>query len=149
MNTIILIGIVFFFALISILWLLAIEMRLKKIFRGVKVKNLEEMIVSINKKMLEIEENQKNINDHLKIVDSRLDKTIRDIKIIRFNPFTEAGGNQSFAISFLNDKGDGVILSSLYARERMSVFAKPIVKGKSEFDLSEEEDHVLQKSLNK
>jgi hypothetical protein len=49
-------------------------------------------------------------------------------------------------MSFLNDEGDGVIISSLYARDRMSIFAKPIKGGKSEFELSTEEQEVLQKS---
>jgi len=43
----------------------------------------------------------------------------------------------------LNEVGDGVVLSSLYSRERMSVFAKPVKAGKSEFELSDEEKEVL------
>ena len=49
-------------------------------------------------------------------------------------------------MAFLNDEGDGVIMSSLYARDRMSIFAKPIKKGKSEFELSAEEKEVLDKA---
>jgi hypothetical protein len=47
----------------------------------------------------------------------------------------------------MNDEGNGVIMSSLYARDRMSIFAKPIVNGKSEFELSSEEKDVLDKSI--
>ena len=45
----------------------------------------------------------------------------------------------------LNEDGDGVVLSSLYARDRMSVFAKPIKNNKSEYELSNEEKEVLSK----
>jgi hypothetical protein len=66
---------------------------------------------------------------------------------MRFNPFIDAGSNQSFAIALINDEGNGIVMSSLYARDRMSIFAKPIVNGKSEFELSSEEKDVLNKAI--
>ena len=44
----------------------------------------------------------------------------------------------------LNEEGNGVVLSSLYSRERMSIFAKPIKNGKSEYELTEEESKSFQ-----
>lgn len=124
-----------------------IEIRLKKIFAGTKARNLEEMIVLIGKKMNKLEENQAKIDEHLIIIDKRLDKSIRSVETLRFNPFIDAGSNQSFAIALINDENDGVVLSSLYARDRMSIFAKPIINGKSEFELSSEEKDVLKKAV--
>jgi len=46
----------------------------------------------------------------------------------------------------LNEDGDGVVFSSLYSRERMSIFAKPIKNGKSEYELTEEEKEALKKA---
>ena len=62
---------------------------------------------------------------------------------MRFNPFKDVGGNQSFAIAIVNEDGDGIVLSSLYSRERMSVFAKQIKKGISEVELTEEEKIIV------
>jgi hypothetical protein len=124
-----------------------IEIRLKKIFRGTKARNLEEMIVLVGKKINDFEEKQSVIDKHLLTIDSKLNKSIRNIETIRFNPFVDAGGNQSFAIAFMNDEKNGVIMSSLYARDRMSIFAKPIINGKSEFELTEEERDVLNKAI--
>jgi hypothetical protein len=128
------------------IWLVIMERRLRKLFAGTKARNLEDMIGGIGKHMAELGEMQSQINDHLITVDERLSKSIRRVETVRFNPFLDAGSNQSFAISFLNDRGDGVVLSSLYARDRMSIFAKPITGGKSEFELSVEEKEVLKKS---
>jgi hypothetical protein len=124
-----------------------IEVRLKKIFTGTKARNLEEMIVLIGKKINQIEEKEKDINKHLVNIDNRLSKSIRNIETIRFNPFIDAGGNQSFAIALVNDEGNGVVISSLYARDRMSIFAKPIIEGRSKFELSSEEKDVLDKAI--
>jgi len=123
-----------------------IELRLKRIFAGTKARNLEEMIVLVGKKINKIEETEDKIDKHLITIDERLSKSIRNVETLRFNPFVDAGSNQSFAIALMNDEGNGVVLSSLYARDRMSIFAKPIIKGKSEFELSSEEKEVLSKA---
>jgi hypothetical protein len=147
MNTTILFYIISGIVVIILLWILMIEIRLKRIFAGTKARNLEEMIVEVGKKVNQIEEMQEKIDKHLVVIDSRLDKSVRNIETVRFNPFIDAGSNQSFAIAMLNDEGNGVVMSSLYARDRMSIFAKPIVRGKSEFELSSEEKEVLSKAI--
>ena len=129
-----------------LIWVAILEHRLKKFFHGTSGQNLEKMMQDIVTHLREVKETQIHINKHLVIVDNRLNKSIRNIQTIRFNPFEDAGSNQSFAISFLNDEGDGVVVSSLYARDRMSIFAKPITKGASEFELSTEEKEVVKKA---
>jgi uncharacterized protein YoxC len=146
MSTSILIYIIGAVIAIVILWIVMIEYRLKKFFTGTNARNLEEVMNILGKDISEIKKVQKETKEHLVIIDKRLNKSIRNIKTIRFNPFVDAGSNQSFAISFLNDEGDGVIMSSLYARDRMSIFAKPINNGKSDFELSDEEKDVLEKA---
>ena len=47
----------------------------------------------------------------------------------------------------MDEKGDGVVISSLYSRDKVSVYAKPLVEGKSEYELSEEEKDVVSKAL--
>lgn len=146
MNTTILFYIISVVVIIILLWILMIELRLKKFFAGAKAHNLEEMLVLVGKKINQIEESQTKIDKHLLTIDDRLNKSIRSVETLRFNPFVDAGSNQSFAIAFMNDEGNGVVMSSLYARDRMSIFAKPITGGKSEFELSTEEKDVLKKA---
>jgi hypothetical protein len=67
------------------------------------------------------------MEEYLTTVEKRLKKSIQGVETVRFNPFkgTGAGGNQSFSTAFVNEKGDGVVLTSMYARDRISMFAKP------------------------
>lgn len=146
MNTTILFFIIAAVVIIILIWILLLELRLKKLFAGTKAKNLEEMIILVGKKMNELHNSQEETSKHLAEIDNRLNKSIRNIETIRFNPFVDGGGNQSFAIAFLNDERNGVVMSSLYARDRMSIFAKPIINGKSDFELSQEEKEVLEKA---
>jgi hypothetical protein len=132
--------------ILLLLWVGLTEYRFRKFFAGTKARNLEDVMLKLGSQMTELKKTQIEINKHLVTVDKRLDKSIRSVETIRFNPFLDAGSNQSFAISFLNDEGNGVVMSSLYARDRMSIFAKPIIAGKSDFELSTEEKEVLEKS---
>lgn len=120
-------------------WILLIEIRLKKIFRGKKAGDLENIIADINNQLKEIDSTGEEIEKYLKTVESRLKKSIQHVRVIRFNPFDDAGSNQSFAIALLDENGNGAVISSLYSREKVSVYAKPIKNNQSEFVLSKEE----------
>ena len=129
-----------------VFWVVRTEKRLKRFFLGKKGKDLENTIEILENKISVLETSRDKLVKDTANIDTRVRKSIRNIQAIRFNPFPDQGGNQSFSLSMLNEEGDGVILSSLYARERTSVFAKPIKGGKPEHELSEEEKEVLQKA---
>lgn len=117
--------------------------RVEKLLQGKDAKTLEDSFNYLIEEVKRMNKNQEITEKTLHNFNSRIRKSLSGFKTIRFNPFPEAGGNQSFAIAILNEEGDGLILSSLYSREKMSVFAKPIKGGKSEFELSEEERRAL------
>ncbi len=130
-------------------WIFSTEKRLKRFFVGKKAKDLEETIVSMQNEIVELKKAKELAIDEITTIHSKLRKSIRGLETIRFNPFPDQGSNQSFAISLLNEDGDGVVISSLYARDRMSVFAKPVKNKKSEYELSVEEKDVLEKAIVK
>jgi nitrogen fixation/metabolism regulation signal transduction histidine kinase len=132
--------------LIAIFWMISTEKRLKRFFSGKKARDLEDTIVDMEKEILNLKKEKDNIKTELQTINSKLRKSIRGLETIRFNPFPDQGSNQSFAISMLNEDGDGVVMSSLYSRDRMSIFAKPVKNKKSEYELTEEEKEVLAKS---
>jgi uncharacterized protein DUF4446 len=73
-------------------------------------------------------------------------KAFSRVGLVRFNPFEETGGNQSFALALLDAEGDGWVLSSLHARSGTRVYAKSIAKGRSEAALSEEESAAIRQA---
>lgn len=73
---------------------------------------------------------------------------IQRVGFLRFNPFEHTGGDQSFAIALLDGGDNGIILSSLYTREGVRVYAKEVQGGNSKHPLSEEEQKVLEQALN-
>ena len=67
--------------------------------------------------------------------------------LVRYNPFEETGGNQSFALALLDAGGDGWVLSSLHARSGTRVYAKAIKAGRADTGLSDEESAALGQAM--
>jgi hypothetical protein len=134
------------FILLGIVWVIVTEKRLKRFFLGKKAKDLEDTIISLENNINELNKTKDTIQKDIAIINTKLKKSIRGLETIRFNPFPDQGSNQSFAIGMLNEENDGLVISSLYSRERMSIFAKPIKKGKSEYELTTEEKEVLERA---
>lgn len=132
--------------LCNIFWIVKTEKRLKRFFIGKKGKDLEDTLIHLEDEVKNLILSKNKIEAELVIINQKLKKSIRGLETIRFNPFPDQGGNQSFAISMQNEDGDGVVISSLYARERMSIFAKPIKKGNSSYELTDEEREVINKA---
>ena len=89
-------------------------------------------------------------NERLKAVDARhrgiLEETVRHVGVVRFDAFREVGGRLSFAVAFLNERGDGVVITSINGRSDSRVYAKPIVERRSEFALSDEEEESIRQA---
>lgn len=132
--------------LIGAIWAVRTEKRLKRFFSGKKGRDLEENITILEENISKLKSSKEKIEKELIEVNKKLKKSIRGLETIRFNPFPDQGSNQSFAVGMLNEEGDGVVFSSLYSRERMSIFAKPVKNGKSEYELTTEEKEVLRKA---
>ena len=72
------------------------------------------------------------------------ERHLQKVSLIRFNPFADTGGNQSFTIALLDKAGHGVVISSLHGREGTRVYAKNVANfGNSDFEFSEEESEAV------
>ncbi len=129
-------------------WVIRLEMKLKKMLLGKGATTIEESLTNISGSLTDLTKFRTELELYLVNVEKRLRRSIQGVHTLRFNPFkgTGSGGNQSFATAILNEEGDGVILSSLYSREHVSVFSKPVKNYISEYELSEEEKDALAKA---
>ena len=81
--------------------------------------------------------------DHLRTLQDLLERrsrgSIQHVGLVRFNPFEDTGSDQSFALALLDERRDGVVISSLHGRSNTRLFAKPVSGGESAHTLSDEE----------
>ena len=73
-------------------------------------------------------------------------RAFQRVGLVRFNPFEDTGGNQSFALALLDAEGNGWVLSSLHARSGTRVYAKAIREGRADGALSDEEAAAIKQA---
>jgi hypothetical protein len=74
-------------------------------------------------------------------------RSLQKVGVVRFNPFQDSGGDQSFAIALLDQRGSGVVVSSLHGRAETRIFAKQVTNGRSTHSLSDEEQQAIREAL--
>jgi len=131
------------------IWIIWIEVRLKRIFRGRRTKDLESLLTDIAEDISAIQKQLREDGTHIATLEKELEQSARHVGMVRFNAFNEAGGDQSFAVTLLNDKKDGIVISSLHNRETNRVYAKPIEQAASAYHLSEEEKEAIRRAVTR
>lgn len=132
-------------ALASLGMVVRLNMRLTKLMLGRSGASLEESLMTLARRAKDLEEFRAEVEKYLKRAETRMRTSMRGVGTVRFNPFKGdgSGGNQSFSTALISESGDGVVVSTLYSRDRVSVFGKPLEKGASTYDLTEEEQEAL------
>ncbi|NLK94946.1 MAG: DUF4446 family protein [Clostridiales bacterium] len=126
-----------------------VQKRYRRMMRGTNGKNLEELINSKLDKIDEaIEDSNVAIkeNEKLKV---KVNSCVQKVAIIRYKAFEDVGSDLSFSIAILDGNNDGIILTGIYGRQESTTYAKPVDKGISRYDLSEEEITALNEAINK
>lgn len=126
-----------------------VEKKYRKLMRGIDNKNLEQLIMGY----LDNIDDAKKETDFMKqkfdelILESK--KCIQKFAIVRYRAFEDVGSDLSFSIALLDGNNNGIIITGIYGRNESTTYAKPIDKGMSRYELSEEENQVLQECINK
>lgn len=126
--------------------LLQIKKRLKIFFNGKKASDLEGVLFEEIKRLKKAEGDIQELFKISKFLEKMASQSVQKVSVIRFNPFKETGGDQSFVIALLNSKDNGLVISSLFTREGNRIYSKPIEAGQSKYPLSKEELEALKKA---
>jgi hypothetical protein len=137
----------FLLALICIALLFSVRRRLMRLALG-RAGSLEETISILARDTKELQTFRSELEKYLKLAELRLRGSVQGVGIVRFNPFSGngGGGNQSFSLAFLDEGDSGVVLSALYTRNHVGVYAKPVERGASTFELTAEERDAIAKA---
>jgi hypothetical protein len=90
-----------------------------------------------------IEEIAASLNDRMEYVEGRLAGTVSRASVIRYDAFNETSGRQSSSVALFDEGGNGVVISAILQREQARVYAKPLIGGRSELELSPEEQEAV------
>jgi hypothetical protein len=77
----------------------------------------------------------------------RVAGAVQHVGVVRFDAFRDLGGLLSFAVAFLDDRGNGLVFSSIYGRSESRTYAKPVVERGSTYELSPEEREAIRLAM--
>ncbi len=136
---------------ITFLWMQnrGLKKKLAVFFSGKEAKDLEKVLLD---QLKETKDLDREIHELFEISNRLRElgmKSIHKTGVLRFNPFKEVGGNQSFCVALLDGKNSGIVISSLHTREGTRIYAKPVVAGlESSFPLTEEEKSTIAQAIS-
>lgn len=115
--------------------------------RGANAKHVEDLLKNyskdVDKSLLQIDELAGFVAKMHKTQQMALSK----ISLVRFNPFGDTGGDQSFCLAILDHDDSGFVISGVHARSGTRVYAKDIIHGESKHHMSKEETKALKQAM--
>lgn len=141
-----LLTIVVWFALLN-LYLFKTLNAYRRLTRGQGNLNLAQILESLAKKA-ELDEKRLNqLSQEISQLEDLNKSNIQKYALIRFNPYEDTGGDQSFVVALLDGKNNGLVVSSLHSRSGTRVYAKKVLAGKATgYQFSKEEKEVVEKA---
>lgn len=124
-----------------------LDARLAGLTRGSEGRSLEAVLDAHLDKVFAVARELDEVVARQAVLEAAQRRSFQRVGLVRYNPFEETGGNQSFALALLDATGDGWVLSSLHARSGTRVYAKAIKAGRADTGLSEEETTALSQAM--
>lgn len=126
-----------------------LQAKLAIFFQGKDAKSLESVLHDQLKGVQELDQEIQELFEISNRLRELCLKSLHKTHVVRFNPFKEVGGNQSFSVVLLDGKNSGVVLSSLHTREGTRVYAKPVLSGTTDgFPFTEEEKSAITQAIS-
>jgi hypothetical protein len=136
--------------IIFFIWIAIIGGRLKELRKqytavmgNTGLTNIEDVIVELKEGLAEQKQANQQLKDQLAVVQTSLPNQKGKVGVIRYNAFSEQGSDLSFSIAIVNEEKDGAVFTGIHSRDNTYVYAKPLEKGESAYQLSPEERKAI------
>lgn len=120
-----------------------LERRYQLLTAGASGGNLEAILEEHIRRVQEATARVEELNLLVMRLERHNRSHLQRLGFLRFNPFRDTGGDQSFALALADEGGNGVIISSLHSREVTRVYAKPLVGWQTNYPLTDEEQQAI------
>lgn len=150
----IIIGLLAVVFILLILYIMVV-CKMRKLFRiynrfmkGKDMESMEDVIMSQFDRMETLEQSVEENTGNIKKMEDNLQKAYQKVGLVKYDAFREMSGSLSYSFALLDQKDNGVVISSMYSREGCYSYAKEVIHGESAINLSEEEKEALKKAIN-
>ena len=126
-----------------------LSLRIQTLARGADGHNLEQTLTAHLDKVEQTQRQMTALEQAVAVLQTQLPGCLQRVHLLRYDAFEDVGGEQSFSLALLNAQNDGLVLSSVYSRMEVRVYAKAIQNGRPSHTLSQEEERLLRELAGK
>ncbi|MCL6474307.1 MAG: DUF4446 family protein [Firmicutes bacterium] len=144
--------------LLHLLWVLLLTLllvrvrslsrRLQRLTAGASGASLERVLMDHLARVEEVDTRQRQVEQRVSALEERIPLCVQHVGLVRYDAFEDVGGQQSFSLAMLDAWQNGIILTSVYSRSDVRVYAKAVRQGQPSHPLSEEEQQALRNALS-
>lgn len=127
----------------------ALRRRVDSLTRGKDAESMEDTILNFFERIESLEDAEDKMHRDLRGIRENLKIAYQKAALVKYDAFREMSGQLSYSLALLDKENNGVIISSMYSREGCYTYAKEVVNGKCEINLSEEETEALKQAVEK
>lgn len=127
----------------------ALRRRVDSLTRGKDAESMEDTILNFFERIESLEDAEDKMHRDIRGIRENLKIAYQKAALVKYDAFREMSGQLSYSLALLDKENNGVIISSMYSREGCYTYAKEVVNGKCEINLSEEETEALKQAVEK
>ena len=120
------------------------NVRYRHFMKGEDGKSLEKGFIRRFSQVEDLLNSQHELADDMKLIDSRVGRTLYKYGIVKYDAFDDVGGKLSFALAMLDGNNTGCVLHAIHSKDNCFLYIKEVVAGESYIMLSNEEMKALQ-----
>jgi hypothetical protein len=147
------VGVVAGVAGLAIAWLATVRVRrlrdAQKTLVGGGRKDLVEFTISLQGRIDDLHRAVDEVAAGLARVDRRVDDTIANTAIVRYDAYEDTGGHQSASIALLNAARSGVVFTAIQGRDYARIYVKELDRGNPSVALSPEEQEAVERAMGR
>ncbi len=142
------IALLFVLVIVLFVRLSALRSLYEKMMRGGESgQSMEKMLLSHIEETRRVAEENAKLREENARIDALLKTAITRVGVVRFSAFQDMGSDLSYAVAMLDAHNDGVVFSSIFAREDSRSYVKPIENGHSSYTMTKEEEQALKNAI--
>ena len=124
-----------------------LQKRYVKFMKGKEGKSLEQNIAGLYDDNEYIKQEAEKNGKDIKEIEKRMEYCYEKVGVVKYDAFSQMGGQLSFCLALLNEKDDGFILNSVQSSEGCYTYTKEVKKGECAITLGEEEKKALDQAM--
>lgn len=140
----VLVGLLVMGLLVTMLRVIRLSRRIAQLTHGVEKGNMEQVLHSHLETVAQTERRMDLLEHATAVLQAQMPGCLQHARLVRYDAFPDIGGAQSFSLALLDARGNGVVVSSVYSRADIRVYAKSVSDGLASHPLSEEEEQAIQ-----